>query len=352
MSTDVPTPEPQEPLAPQSAADIIAANMAQAPEAPEPTPEATPEPETEPQPEASEELSHTAFMEMLSDVYGYDVRKKYKNDAEAVKGLVEAAKSFGKRLDDAEYGRQYRDNEAAFRQWQQQSQQHPQPQQQQYYPPQQQQPVQNQPVTLDQAELWMQQVTRDPESGELKAVPGATPGVVQQVQEYNRRIKQTAHALAYEPDKFIAPYIAPYLQQIEQKVQSLVEQTSTQSREQAIAENWVKQNSSWMFLDGDENKGYSVEGMDFKNDFVQPLMAQVQIGSKTIPQVLEEARQLQLRARPAVQRPAPPPPPARHQPSLANPAAQGIRPPEPQWEPGDTATSYMMRLARWRDGVA
>lgn len=347
MSTDVSTPEPQEPLAPQSAADIIAANMAQAPKAPEPTLEATPEPE--PQPEASEELSHTAFMEMLSDVYGYDVRKKYKNDAEAVKGLVEAAKSFGKRLDDAEYGRQYREHEAAFRQWQQQ--QHSQPQQQQYYPPQPQ-PATNQPVTLDQAELWMQQVTRDPESGELKAVPGAAPGVVQQVQEYNRRIKQTAHALAYEPDKFIAPYIAPYLQQIEQKVQSLVEQTSTQSREQAIAENWVKQNSSWMFLDGDENKGYTLQGLTFREQYLQPLMAQVQIGAKTVPQVLEEAKQLMDRSTPAVQRPSPPPPPARHQPSLANPAAQGVRPPEPQWEPGDTATSYMMRLARWRDGVA
>jgi len=310
--------------------------------------EAQPE-ETDDEGTEDETQAQTEFMGMLKEHYGEDLSSKYKDDSEAIRGLLEARRALGRKLENEEYGRLYRDNESDFHQfltWRQQAQQAQQTQQQTAPA---QQPAE-QPITPEQAELWMTQVTRDPESGELRSVPGADPDVVNRVQDYNRRVRQAVHDLAYSPDKIVGQYIAPHIEKLKQDIQQTWQQNTQQSLQQVEVEKWFGENSSWLFQDGDASRGYTHEGQIFEQDFVEPLMAQVETGKKSMPEVLEQAMKMMQRAAPQTPK-RKPSPRAVHKPALANPAAQGEPQPEPEWENGDSLESYMMKLMKHRDNV-
>lgn len=230
-----------------------------------PAPETTETPAEPAEPAAPETNDERIVLEAARDLYGKDFTTKYQTDEEFFKGIVNLQQKLHEREEIAEYGRRVMQQYGDVFQRQQQAQP-PAPQ-----PAQPQQPFEGIP-SREQIKLWQQQVRRNAETGEMEAMPGAEPNVLQKLDYATERMTQAIHALAFQPDQFLQERITPLIQGVLQQTQQYTAQElaarDAQQRNVQDAISWVGGQASWMCVNGkDPTGGLTPLGERFTNTF-------------------------------------------------------------------------------------
>lgn len=90
---------------------------------------------------------------------------------------------------------------------------------------------------------WRQKITRDPVTGELKAIPGADPSIVQKYLAAVEHQQGFLDKFAFNPVEAIKPGVEQIARQI---AQEMIQQHLGGFQEQTFARGWVEANSSWL----------------------------------------------------------------------------------------------------------
>ena len=90
---------------------------------------------------------------------------------------------------------------------------------------------------------WASKLTRDPNTGELRALPGADPSLVQKYLAWTEHQRGFLERFSQDPMKAIQPGIE---QLIDQRAQQLIQQHLGGYREQTQAAQLIEQNSQWL----------------------------------------------------------------------------------------------------------
>ena len=190
-----------------------------------------------------------ALIEFIKNEFGEDL-SHYKNDLEAIRGLINARKMVGKRDADArvaqllrqKYGDEFIEQLIAGQ-----------------IPPvvsqANQQAAQNR-VNDDEIEWddsWLSLVTRN-ENGELVPVPGAPKDIPEKILRFVRHRESLVNAFAKNPRKFIEEIVGDtILKKVEHVIDSKLQQTVNVAAEQATIQEWAAANRTLLFKDGDPN---------------------------------------------------------------------------------------------------
>lgn len=225
------------------------------PDSQEPDPIVPETPVPEETTESAESPTDASLLSRIKDRFGADLSSKYKDDDQALQGLVNAYHLVGRRDALAEYGERFRQYEPEFAEFLR-SKQEPSPQQTQ--------PVPGQEAPPPYDPSWHDQVEMD-EQGRVVAKAGAEPGVVGKLQKYTtwarenqRRILE--NELLRDPERLreemrtVASEAAQ--EQVRQAVAFVEEKTK--------ADNFIWESRPWMFQDGDQKKGLSPTGHRFR----------------------------------------------------------------------------------------
>lgn len=220
--------EPTPDLAPEPEAE------SPAPE-PEPTPEPVPEPADETPPEEPPEQTPEGDLFEAAEKMGLGwVREKYADEDALRHGMLHAMRKIGERDEDANYGRQFREHEAQFRQFlQAQTQpQAPEPE-----------PSAPQPDFDERLLAWLE---RD-EHGLLKPNEHSPPGffnyeMLQRAEQHLQRVQQKRQSFeSFDPEKLA--------EEAQKRAEEVVEQRLRAQAEQDKAIRLIEQRASepWFF---------------------------------------------------------------------------------------------------------
>lgn len=213
------------------------------------TPEEPAAPESAPaespvEPEISDDK---LLLSAISAFGAEELAKKYATDADLIQGLKNLNQKISQRDGDAEYGRWVRDQYGDLSRV-------PFPQQQQPpQPPVQQEP----PPTYDQYKLWQSQVQKNPETGVLEPVPGASPDVVRKYQAAADQIERTILELSFDRDRALRPVVESVTQQAQQVAAQTAQQALAQQGVLGEINQWEEQNKGWLFNGGNRQAGFS-----------------------------------------------------------------------------------------------
>jgi len=179
------------------------------------------------------------FLELIRAEYGVDLSNKYRDGREALRGLLSGYERLAQRDEDAVYGRQVRQAQAAGMyqaNWQQ---------------PLGPAPAADQPPAKPKREIpeynpaWESQITRD-EKGQLVAAPGAEPDVVQKLAKYHNWARTEATKMLHQPEEYFGDLIEQRAQQvIEQRLGDFAYQQDMQRSAQE-AQTWMQRNMDWL----------------------------------------------------------------------------------------------------------
>lgn len=97
---------------------------------------------------------------------------------------------------------------------------------------------------------WRNQVQRDPQTGEFKLAPGASPDVLPKLLAYEQYRRDFADKLTSDPVATLKPFIEDVARQI---AQGQVQQHLGSYQEQVYADNYVQQNSGWLHQRDNQN---------------------------------------------------------------------------------------------------
>jgi len=287
-----PAPQPTEPTEPTEP-------IQPAPEPTEPVSEVT-----EPAEPASteEEINNRAFIE-FARTRGLDLGDKYADDIAAIDGLANAYHMVGQRNADAELGRAIKasgreSDIVALLNGQQPAQ------------PTQPESVPEQQPTFEEYELWKTQIQQD-DNGNLMPAPGAPLDVVQKYQAATKQIQKAAFDLAHKPTQLLEPAIQQQSAVIQQQLQQTLAQQAMSQQQAMQVRNWAEQNRSFLFVDGDPQRGLTTQGRDFCRHFDQS-------GEPSFDGKVRYATAIMRGSQP----PSPPPTPkpqATHKPAVGTP---------------------------------
>lgn len=186
------------------------------------------------------------LIRFIKEQFGEDL-SHYKNDLEAIKGLINARKAVGKRDQDAKilsairarYGDQFVEQLLTGQLPQQVVQQD------------QQQTDDEEQVEWD--DRWLAMVQRD-EEGNLVPAKGAPPDVVDKVLRFVRHRETIINEFAKNPKKFIAATIEQsILPKIEQLLDAKLNYKVSRAAEDAALSDWAYANRNLLFENGDPN---------------------------------------------------------------------------------------------------
>lgn len=94
---------------------------------------------------------------------------------------------------------------------------------------------------------WATQIVRDPTTGELRAAPGAPPGVVDRYLGAAEHSRNFLEKFSFDPIGAIRPGLEEVIQE---SARSLVQQEVAAVREQMLAKELLAQNAAWMYQQG------------------------------------------------------------------------------------------------------
>jgi len=206
------------------------------------------------------EECQTALINFIKENFGEDL-SHYKNDLEAIKGLLNARKAIGKRDLDAKvlsmirqrYGDEFLEMlvsgqaTAAIQQAQQQ---------------QAQSNEQNEQDEIEWDDRWLAMVTRDDE-GNLVPARGAPPDIVDKVLRFVRHRENVVNEFARNPRRFIENIITEKLSKsIDQLISRKIEQSVTTAAEQVALSEWAQENRHLLFEGGDPTAPMTPLGME------------------------------------------------------------------------------------------
>ncbi len=234
---------------PETLAELHAA--AQTQPSPEPNETAAPtEPEaettadteavgTETEDAGGEELSIRDF---LSKELQFDA-SKYQTDEDALKGLAEAARTLGKRNEDAEYGKRLREQIAG--------------REEQILALLQGNDEEKKQKTDDGPEYdpaWKFQIVQNAE-GEWVAAKGAPPDVVQKLRKYTEWREKRLDELARSPTGYVEEALKKKNADIDKLVRETVAQELYRHQVSSQLQSWEGENRELLYVNGKDESG-------------------------------------------------------------------------------------------------
>lgn len=217
------------------------------PPPPSPAPAASPSPSPVAGPGAVEGAQAPAAQQAMGvrealAQYGLDLRQQFTDDHAALAHLALVAQQQQRNAQLAQYGEQYVQHADQFQAWlkQQQAQQaQQQAQQQQWWKAPEYDPA------------WLQKLTRDPQTGELRVLPGNDPSILPKFLAWREHQQGFLERFSADPIAAIKPGIE---QLVRSEAERLVREQLGGYQERTAAETWVQQNSTWLHArDGQGN---------------------------------------------------------------------------------------------------
>ena len=166
--------------------------------------------------------------------YGVDLRQQFQDDHAALQHLALAYRQAQQGSELARYGQEYLQHADEFQRYLAQRQaaaEQQRAQQQQWWKAPEYDP------------RWLSQITRDPTTGELKALPGQDPSVVSKYLAWTEHQRGFLERFAQDPMKAIGPGIE---QVVRQMAGELIQQQLGGYTEQQRAAAFVTENSGWL----------------------------------------------------------------------------------------------------------
>lgn len=166
--------------------------------------------------------------------YGIDLRPQFQDDHSALQHLALAYRQAQQGSQLSEYGRLYLQHAEPFQAWmrsQQEAAQQKQAQQQGWW------------KAPDYDPSWLSKLTRDPQTGELRALPGSDPSIVQKYLAWQDHQRGFLERFSKDPMEAIKPGVEQIARQI---AQDMVQQHLGGYQQRSQANDFVAQNSSWL----------------------------------------------------------------------------------------------------------
>lgn len=272
---------------PEPVQDQVPQTPGQAPATPETTPAQTQpvQPAAQEQPATTPAATTPSLLESLRS-QGIDVQGS--NDQEAIQALATRWREYQQLQQLAPAARSYLQDRDQYVAWKRQ--QEAEAQKQRAQDPQQ--PWYAKWFTPPEYNpAWERQITTDA-NGNIVAVPGAPPGVVEKYLNYRQHRQELAEKFMSNPYQFIEEPVKHLAQQMaEQAVQKHLQQYQDQN----FAKDFVNQQASWLY-DRDQTGNVRVQQVLDPNTgrFVnQPVLSQW--GAKLRDYVMEESQRQQNR---------------------------------------------------------
>lgn len=211
------------------------APIAQATSSPStPTPSPAPSAPTLPDQTAQAQAQAQSVRDALAG-YGLDLRNQFQNDHAALQHLAGQAQQLQQFSPLIPYAQEYAQHAAEFRQWQQEQarlkQQQSQQQQSWWKAP-------------EYDPRWQTQLYRDPQSGELRVLPGNDPAILSKYNAWVNHQQNFLNEFSLDPMKAIQPGIE---QIIQQQAAQIFQQQMRQQQEHNYAQQFFAQNSEWLY---------------------------------------------------------------------------------------------------------
>ncbi len=167
--------------------------------------------------------------------YGLDLGGSFQDDHQVLAHMAQMYRLAQQNHQMAQYGQQYVQHADKFQAYLKSQQDAAQAQQ-----AAQQKSWWN-PPEFDQS--WTQKIVRDPQTGELRTIPGADPSLVQKYMGWVEHQRNFLDKLSQDPIAAIKPGLE---QMIDQRAQQLMDQRFGNFQEQNQAKQFVQQNSQWL----------------------------------------------------------------------------------------------------------
>ena len=196
------------------------------------------------------------FFAYVKEQFGEDLAEVFKTPEEAVKGLLEARRTIGRRDEDAQYGKAVKEllkgrekQLAAFL-----AGAKPETETRKIGAPES---VEDFP---DDAENWALQIRED-EKGQLVPAPGAPADIVDKYKSYQRAVQKRLLEIAKS-----WPKLKTLPDTVEQTAAGIQQQQHVAAEERAILD-WQSQYKSVLFVDGDDKGSLTPEGKRVEAEF-------------------------------------------------------------------------------------
>lgn len=167
--------------------------------------------------------------------YGIDLRQQFNDDDAALAHLATAYRNAQQNAQLVQYGQSYLQHAGEFQQYLQQRQEAARAE------------AAKQATSWWKAPeydpRWESQLTRDPTTGELRAVSGADPSVVQKFLAWSDHQRGFLSKFSQDPITAIRPGIEQIARQV---AAEMIQQNLGGYREQTAAAQFIEQNSSWL----------------------------------------------------------------------------------------------------------
>lgn len=166
--------------------------------------------------------------------YGLDLRNQFQDDHQALQHLVMLARQAASQQPLVQYGQQYLQHASDFQRYleERQRQQQQSQQQQSWWKAPEYDPT------------WARRLMRDPQTGEIKPMPGEPLDLVQKYQAWAEHQRSFLDKFAQDPIGAIKPGLEQVVQQV---AQQMVQQQLASYQERQQAESFLAQNADWMF---------------------------------------------------------------------------------------------------------
>lgn len=166
--------------------------------------------------------------------YGVDLGNRFQDDNSALQHLAQAYQQSQQQNELARYGQEYVRHASEFQAWQRARQE------------EQARLQQNQNNWWKAPEYdptWASRLMRDPTTGEIRALPGQPPDLVQKYTAWAEHQRTFMDRFAQDPIQAIRPGIEQVVQQMAGQI---VEQQLTAYRQQSEAQSFVQEHSEWL----------------------------------------------------------------------------------------------------------
>ena len=294
------------------------------------------------------EAEEEGLLDIIRKEYGYDLSQKYRSDREALHGLVHAYRMVGQREEDAQVGRLFKEHAGDFQEFLRYKKAPQAPQ----APAQPPADAPRAPLAIPQYDpAWEYLIAKD-DNGKLISADGDEQKV-RDYRAYQKWSAARARQMVEDPEPLLAPIVEKRAAKIADEA---VQRRVSEMEESRLAQDFVNQNSRWMFAGGNPANGQlTPHGEVFAHAF---LHANQRMGLQTrdaVDYATNHLRgwvgqQLYYTAAQQPQAPAPPvAPPAPPAPPLTPGAAKlpntAVPDPGPssEWRDGDTLEGALIR---------
>ncbi len=213
------------------------------------SPSPTPSPS---QGQAGQQAPQGTPTDVLGMLRQYGVEGNFNDPAQALQALASTYRQAGDLRQLAQHGQEYLRHQSQFQEWQREraeAEARKQAASQQWFKAPEYDPT------------WLSKVYRDPQSGEIRSLPGSDPSIPQKLAAWNEHQRGFIDKFAQDPMKAIQPGLE---QLIDQRAQQLIQQQLGGYREQVQAREILGQHASWIYEQNAQGgKQLSAQGQNY-----------------------------------------------------------------------------------------